>query len=887
MSLKKAIHYFYAAIFGITLPLYATFVPLPGETLWSLVDQVGHEVNAPVSLTEIISSLNDIYGSKIEIIGSISDEIQLDVDGFESRIESLQESLISQIDVIQSDIGIWASALDAVDLHILSVSDVISAAISASETLLFSLGDVIISVVENVESTLESTLDAFAACIHGTMLTQADFNGGTLFITDPGLYTLCEDITFSGAVAVAIQSDNVVLDLNNHSISTDNNNVINIIAVSEVVVKNGTLISSSTNVVFISNASAITIEAITGVNTGLNIANSQDIFVHNYTNSGTSIGVLASNVDNLTVRDAVLENNTLFGIYVTLSRFLIERCRVDSAATAGIFAQSTFDGVVRDCYVTNTIDGYIAETIAVGNCIEFDHVIAENCVRGFANFNSNNVLVVESSFTACSFGIEIDGGTDMVIKRCSVVNNGFGISIDAASVNTQILDSCVVNNSTNIINAGTNTMVMDLGTFFEILSSKLENLDAVIISDLEASASLLDSIFDIAFSELDAVNDTAHCLVQTAIKQSDLPLLISASGEYVVCEPLVHNGSPAITINADNVVLNLNQYTLTTNNRAVVSTGHNNITIRNGAIRSGREAVVISSATTVAIADLEIYEPADIAVHCTTVNGLHMSGSTVHGNNGFVTGAATPGAFYLDTVDNGTVINSHVMSAIGIPVRGFVCISTPTVSVIVIENSTVHNVMQDGFLVVEAGSANSSGIIFDACCAIQATNGFSTTNSVVDLGPTFRDCVALSCTKGFVIQAATGTLLEGCIAMQSSSSGFSCDVTSTGLEFIACISNYNLIGFDLPGANNTGSGCTAIGNTFQGVRLSATSGDTVIHGMLLGRNGSAGLVDGGATTPKVVDVRSQDPANAVTPNPAYILNGAVDSKGSSIVIRTS
>jgi hypothetical protein len=133
----------------------------------------------------------------------------------------------------------------------------------------------------------------------------------------------------------------------------------------------------------------------------------------------------------------------------------------------------------------------------------------------------------------------------------------------------------------------------------------------------------------------------------------------------------------------------------------------------------------------------------------------------------------------------------------------------------------------------------------------------------------------------------TDSLLQECIALQNSSDGFSCDTTSSALELIACISNYNLIGFDLQGIDSTGSLCTAIGNAFQGVRLGAAAGDTVIHGMLLGRNGAAGLVDGGATTPKVVDVRSQDPANAVTPNPAYILNGAVDSKGSSIVIRTS
>lgn len=888
MSLKWLFHYCTMTIIICTaVPLYPTFSAIPGELLWSLMDQVGQAVNAPLSQIEILSSLNDIAVSKVDLIGSFSDEIQSDVDAFESRLESLTEFLCSQIEVIQSDIAIWASKLDAVDSGILSVSDVLTLAISESEVLLFSLRDVIITAIDESASVLDSTLDAFATCLNGVLLTQANFTAGTLFITEPGTYTLCEDITFSGSVAVSIQSNNVVFDLNGHTIATDNNDVINIISSTGVAVKNGTLISSAMNTLFIISSTDVSINAITGISTMINILDSSDITVTGFVNRGNNVGLSATQVDGLTVRDSVVYDAASFGFYVTESNFVFESCQALNAATVGMFFQSNDAGVVRDCYASGSDDGFVAELVASSSAILFEHVIAENCFRGFGSFASSNVLVMESSFTSCNEGIEIDSSTDMVIKRCSVVNNAIGIMINSPSINTQILDSCVINNGTNIIDGGTNTMVMDLVTFFEILSSKLDALDDSIISGLDGASSILDSFLDIAFSDLDALIGTAQCLVQVAITQDDLPYTITAAGSYVVCEPLLHNGSPVITINADNVELNLNQYTVTTDNQAITSTGHTNITIRNGAIRPGQQAIAVSNATYIALNDLEIYEPADVAIQCTTVQNVQITGTIVHGNNGFVTGITMPGAFYLDTCYDAAVSDCHVFSTSNTPVRGFVCVSTPSGGMVNIAESTVHTVQQDGFLAVESGVSDSSGVLFSGCRAVQATNGFSTTNSIVDLGPSFIQCVALNCTQGFVIQAATGCLLQECIAMQNSSNGFSCDVTSSALEFISCISNFNLIGFNLPGSNNTCSLCTAIGNAFQGILLSATSGDTVIHGMLLGRNRSAGLVDGGASMPTIVDVRSQDPANTVTPNPAYILNGALDSKGSSVVIRTS
>lgn len=78
----------------------------------------------------------------------------------------------------------------------------------------------------------------------------------------------------------------------------------------------------------------------------------------------------------------------------------------------------------------------------------------------------------------------------------------------------------------------------------------------------------------------------------TPITNADLPLNITVSGRYAAVEPLSYTpgGSP-ITIDADNVYLTFNGYTLTVGNKTassiVVMNGRNNVSIVNGAINGG------------------------------------------------------------------------------------------------------------------------------------------------------------------------------------------------------------------------------------------------------------------------------------------------------------
>lgn len=81
----------------------------------------------------------------------------------------------------------------------------------------------------------------------------------------------------------------------------------------------------------------------------------------------------------------------------------------------------------------------------------------------------------------------------------------------------------------------------------------------------------------------------------TPISNADLPLNITVSGRYAAVEPLSYTPANAtdypITIDADNVHLTLNGYTLnvgnTTANAIIVVSGRNNISIVDGAINGG------------------------------------------------------------------------------------------------------------------------------------------------------------------------------------------------------------------------------------------------------------------------------------------------------------
>lgn len=50
------------------------------------------------------------------------------------------------------------------------------------------------------------------------LITQQDINAAPFIITIPGSYALAEDIQFSSGTAVTISTDNVLFDLNNHTI---------------------------------------------------------------------------------------------------------------------------------------------------------------------------------------------------------------------------------------------------------------------------------------------------------------------------------------------------------------------------------------------------------------------------------------------------------------------------------------------------------------------------------------------------------------------------------------------------------------------------------------------------------------------------------------------
>lgn len=82
----------------------------------------------------------------------------------------------------------------------------------------------------------------------------------------------------------------------------------------------------------------------------------------------------------------------------------------------------------------------------------------------------------------------------------------------------------------------------------------------------------------------------ASC-IGTAISQADVPYTITAPGIYSLCEDLVNtNNMPVITINADDVLLDLKCHTITVNqanvNRIGVSCIGTNSIVRNGFLRA-------------------------------------------------------------------------------------------------------------------------------------------------------------------------------------------------------------------------------------------------------------------------------------------------------------
>ena len=209
----------------------------------------------------------------------------------------------------------------------------------------------------NINSEFQQTWTILAAGFEQTWtILDADFNGtfSTLYaltlcggtpivasttISLPGYYCLANDITGN----IVISSDNVVLDLNNHTITNNSSISIDIQGGTNRTIKNGRIDGIG------SSSTAIQIER------GCNQTQIENIFVSgNNSSSSTGIG-FAQTTTNLTINDVTMQNLT-FGINLpqqsSLSeKIILNNINLDTITDTGIVIGSSINVIIKNIII--------------------------------------------------------------------------------------------------------------------------------------------------------------------------------------------------------------------------------------------------------------------------------------------------------------------------------------------------------------------------------------------------------------------------------------------------------------------------------------------------------------------------------------------------------
>lgn len=887
-----------------SLPITAVcYTGIPGENLWRKTARIGSCIDIAASRVCVVAVDTMAWLSVLESVASMVESVEEELLGLSSEFITFQEFISSKLDAISDSISdSIVSEIDKIKIDLFSVSDAILIDLSIFDSDISSFSESILEVLESFGNTLSEELAELTACEFGTIITAADLAAGTFVISDPGVYSLCENVTTTFNPGISIQASNVTLDLNGYTIfyNASNGCAISVpTATQNNTIKNGFIeaITGVTNscCIEVTNANTVYIIDITSQQLALTIQNATAVSIAQYNGIGSNAGIAATNttellIDMSTVTGSASLGTPALGITVTGGDAVVRQSTI-SQATSGITFDTVTEGLIEGCVVTSIANDAYELLNVTANAVIIDRSTATFAAIGILVSGSTAMLLRDCITNNCIIGVSLASALSTVIKRSVMTQNGIGILIDNLSANTTILESCPVDNTTNISDAGTNTIFINLPTVLEQLCSDIETFESVGESIIESMEELVLSLGDFVLTVIDAINETVKCLVETEVKQIDVPYTIPGPGVYTVCESLTFNGGPVITNTFSDVVINLNGHNITTDNRAIVSTapGASNVVIKNGYIVSGLEALVIDQAEGAVIRNITIEQAANTGVRITNSQGILVADCIVCGNNTTDVGLTFPGSFYFANCGALIIQNCQAVPCNATPlVRGFSLNTISPIGGIFFIDCIASGTTQEAYRLGET-SNDLSSVYLLRCQASNATTGFLVTHtSGGQAGPLFEACDATACTQGFIVDMTDSVLFNNCIADNSTTSGFLATASTDTVSAVACVSQNNGTGFTLNGAKPVCDRCSAISNSGTGFLMSASAVGAILYLCLASRNGLAGINDNNVAASAIVDTRSQDAAFGA--NPAYNLNTLPDVKGlglGSVVIRTS
>ncbi len=316
-------------------------------------------------------------------------------------------------------------------------------------------------------NTLESLIGNLSACGPVTPITQADI---PLEITQPGRYCLAEDIVVNGniippgifgPIGIAINTNNVDLDLNNHTIlviGSGTTAVVTIGTSSHAYIHNGTIAGtgspadqSSTGIDLLTNNCIVSDMQInnfsafngagiiigglfvpTPLSSDILIEKNEGIIVErcNLSANYSGIALISAPTNNIMLRDCAIDKSLFVGINQPSRRdywsnVAIENCSISNSAYHGIYTTyNQSNWILKNVQVSNSgLDGMILagfQSLKLDNCQVSNSgsygIIAS--IRQSQNVEISNCQVFNSQNGA----LRVDNVSNLLIKDCQLTN---------------------------------------------------------------------------------------------------------------------------------------------------------------------------------------------------------------------------------------------------------------------------------------------------------------------------------------------------------------------------------------------------------------------------------------------------------------------------------
>lgn len=412
-----------------------------------------------------------------------------------------------------------------------------------------------------------------------------------------------------------------------------------------------------------------------------------------------------------------------------------------------------------------------------GNCSSLDSAIdelgskIEACCLSLSFFDrlilsdvdnvSSKIDVLSSESDACCASLSalevinksaIDSVGSQVSQVKSVVDNISG-KVDSVS-------RLEVINKTSIDSVG--SQVAQLGSRSDACCASLSTLDRLIFSNIDSVSSKIDvlssksdvccsfldseirSVSDVMVTEINQVEVIAQeidtCLVGIAITQKNIPYTIEKSGLYTLCEDITYGeGAPAITINANNVVLDLQGHHIEHSASAIaVSIEGNNIKVCNGSVTANDGiALFMSKSSLVTIFDVTVPLSASEAVRIANSNYVSVINCASISHTIFDTNS-----FSVEGTSDGLLFSG--CKAYDVRLSGFSLQSVPS--------TNVGFIVQDCYADGPNGSAQSVG--FSSRAATSAPTSL-------------KKCAASDLQIGIFFSERNNVLIEHCSTLNT------------------------------------------------------------------------------------------------------------------------